>query len=73
MDRDQWQVDVLRRVVAHPSGLVLRFQGKPGTDYFGCNPLVIPENLSPLELARLIRLGVEYFTQAATEKENSID
>lgn len=64
MDANTWQLDERKRVLAHSSGLVLRFQGTPGTNSFGFNPLVIPEGMPPLELARLIRLGVNFFSQS---------
>lgn len=60
---DQWALRL--NTATHTSGLVLRFEGRPGSTHFGVNPLCIPQDLAPIEVARLIRQGLQHYQRHA--------
>jgi hypothetical protein len=64
MKNEVWSVDLNNKLVTHQSGLALSFRGSPGTDAFGFALEAIPQDLSCLELARLMRLGVDYYIRS---------
>lgn len=54
-----WTIDIDSQKLRHQSGLLLRIEGDIN-DPMGIVPLVIPSHISPLDIATLIREGVEY-------------
>ena len=67
MTTDVWTLNYEERLLTHHSGLTLRFRGCPGSANFGFMPEWIPQELSCLELARLMREGVAYYTESLNE------
>ncbi len=54
---NDWNVDLISKQVIHKNGMVIYFYGRLQSDYFGGYPRHLPENLSSIEIAELIRTG----------------
>jgi hypothetical protein len=54
-----WSIDEGDNKLSHQSGLLFKIEGDIN-DPMGIDPLVIPSHFSPLEIAALIREGVEF-------------
>ena len=59
-----WEVDCTLGVARHDSGAALRFRGHPDSDNFEGYIEFLPNNLSALDKARLLRHGFEAYRAA---------
>lgn len=66
---NQWIVDLTSQAAAHPSGVSIKFRGIPETSHFDCTPEGYIREMGVLELARLLRTGVEAYREAYAEVE----
>jgi len=66
-EMNEWKVDINKRTVQHTSGLTIQFEGEPETDHFAGSFKHYPRDLTPLQIARLIREGFDEFRSAWKE------
>jgi hypothetical protein len=59
-----WIIDVDTRTVQHETGLMLMFDIDLESDHFAGSLQHYPKELTPLQISRLIREGLEEFRKA---------
>ena len=70
MDFDAWVADLAAGTATHESGFVLQVEGDP-RDPSAINPANFPSNLSFVDQARLMRIGLEFLVKEAAKSPKS--
>ena len=64
----RWQLDKDKKHLKHTSGLTIEFRGLPGSAHFEGIPSNIPQDMTMLDVARLVRSGFDFYRIQALKR-----